>query len=491
MLSRIARVVAVASAGCIVATVAAVAPVQAAPEAFSRVTPLAGATLPTQLIGVGSAQQLIVVTDPTPTMYATLTAYQKVGALWHRMLGLMTARIGRNGFVKAANRVQGTGTTPTGSFVLGPSFGSGTSPGTAMPYRRFDSTDRWVYDKSDPSTYNTYQPSGNWGNQEKLSQIKYGQYRYAVVIGYNHPVMSMSASARPHASAGVNTKLGGGIFLHVTKYIPGNSHSEPTAGCVSVDLLQMKALLKWLNPAKNPRIIIGSRSTIVRSSALNASSAVTPLMTTRTIGYSRAGRAIMAYHRAGSSPTRELVVIGVIHGDERKGLAVTTLLTSLKLPTNLGVWIIPTMNPDGMRSDVRGNARGVDLNRNFPYSWRSANAGTSRWSGPSAASEPETKAVKAFLSKVKPKLVVIFHSPLGGVDSYGAKSLKTVKRFAKAAGYPVGYFDCAGGCHGTLTQWFNHSYSGQAITFEFGSAAPSRSSIQRVATALTSVASSL
>jgi len=456
----------------------------------SRITPTSGATLTTRLVGVGSAQQLIVVTDPKSTSYATLTAYQKVGSVWHRVFGPMTARIGRNGFVKASKRVQGTGTTPIGSFALGPSFGSGVSPGTAMPYRRFDSTDRWVYDKSDPSTFNTYQPSGEWGNQENLSRIKYGQYRYAVVIGYNHPVMSLSPTWRPRASAGVNTALGGGIFLHVTKYIPGKSHSEPTAGCVSVDAAQMKSILQWLNPAKHPRIIMGARSSIVRASALS-STAVTPLMTTRTLGYSRAGRAIVAYHRSGSRATRELVVIGAIHGDEPKGLAVTTLLKSMNLPANLGVWIIPTMNPDGVRSNRRGNARGVDLNRNFPYSWVSANAGTSRWSGPAAASEPETKAVKAFLTKVKPKLVVIFHSPLNGVDSYGAKSARTVQRLADASGFPVGYFDCTGGCHGTLTQWFNHTLTGQAITFEFGSSTPTAQAIRRVATALTAVASSL
>ena len=454
-------------------------------------------TLPSRLRGLGSARQVVVVTDPRGTSRATLTAYQKVGSAWRRVLGPVAARIGRNGFTKATTRVQGSQTTPEGSFVLGPSFGNGRSPGTRMGYREVDSNDRWVYDRSDPGTYNTYQPSGDWSNQERLSQIAYRQYRYSVVIGFNHPVMSLSPTARPQASAAVSTRVGGGIFLHVTKVVDGVS--QPTAGCVSVAETHMRSLLRWLDPAKHPRIVMGRRSSILTplaSSAVSAMSAATSVqprsvVSTSTFGVSRGGRPLTVVRLGARRPTHRLVVIGVIHGNEREGLRVVSRLKTLPLPAGLAVWLVPTMNPDGVAADARVNAGGVDLNRNFRRAWVRANQGTSRYSGPRAASEPETRAVEALLARVDPNLVVIFHSPLNGVDTYGAKSPATVRALAAAAGFRSASFDCSGGCHGTLTQWFNHAHPGshgQAITFEFGASSPRYSVITRVARALVTVA---
>ena len=447
-------------------------------------------TLPARLRGLGSARQVVVVTDPRGTSRATLTAYQKVGSAWRRVLGPVAARIGQNGFTKATTRVQGSQTTPEGSFVLGPSFGNGRSPGTRMGYREVDSNDRWVYDRSDPGTYNTYQPSGDWSNQERLSQIAYRQYRYSVVIGFNHPVMSLSPTARPQASAAVSTRVGGGIFLHVTKLVDGVS--QPTAGCVSVAETHMRSLLRWLDPAKHPRIVMGRRSSILTPLA-SAATSVQPrsVVSTSTFGVSRGGRPLTVVRLGAVRPTHRLVVIGVIHGNEREGLRVVSRLKTLPLPAGLAVWLVPTMNPDGVAADARVNAGGVDLNRNFRRAWVRANEGTSRYSGPRAASEPETRAVEALLSRVDPNLVVIFHSPLNGVDTYGAKSPATVRALAAAAGFRSASFDCSGGCHGTLTQWFNHAHPGshgQAITFEFGASSPRYSVITRVARALVTVA---
>jgi len=453
------------------------------------------ASIPSRLKSLGDARQVVVVTDPRGTSRATLTAYQKVGTVWHRVLGPVAARIGRNGFTRASTRVQGSQTTPVGSFVLGPSFGNGPSPGTRMGYREVDSNDRWVFDRSDPGTYNTYQPSGNWSNQERLSEIAYRQYRYSVVIGFNHPVMSLSPTARPRASAAVSTRVGGGIFLHVTKVADGVS--QPTAGCVSVAESHMRALLRWLDPSKHPRIVMGPRSSILTPGASTAASAASlrtrTVMTTSTFGVSRGGRPLTVMRLGALRPTHRLVVIGVIHGNEREGLRVVNRLKALPLPSGLAVWLVPTMNPDGEAANMRVNAAGVDLNRNFRRLWERANEGTSRYSGPRAASEPETRAIEALLTRVDPNLVVIFHSPLNGVDTYGAKSPATVRALAAAAGFRSASFDCSGGCHGTLTQWFNHTHPGshgQAITFEFGATSLRYAGISRVARALVTVAAS-
>ena len=55
----------------------------------------------------------------------------------------------------------------------------------------------------------------------------------------------------------------------------------------------------------------------------------------------------------------------------------------------LDLYVLPSMNPDGFEAGRRGNARAMDLNRNFPdrFGWQSQGGG-----GP----EPETAAVMAW-----------------------------------------------------------------------------------------------
>lgn len=81
------------------------------------------------------------------------------------------------------------------------------------------------------------------------------------------------------------------------------------------------------------------------------------------------------------------------------------------------VYVMPMANPDGHHQaekgvDQRKNTHpftggiGVDLNRNFPFKWNLENGGahshpsSETYQGPSAVSEPETKAIKGFLSSI-------------------------------------------------------------------------------------------
>lgn len=192
------------------------------------------------------------------------------------------------------------------------------------------------------------------------------------------------------------------------------------------------------------------------------------------IGTSVEGRAIVAVHRWRDGARRPVLVVGSMHGDERAGMRVVRRLRSAALPPGADVWLVRTMNPDGTKADRRTNARGVDLNRNFPRYWVAADAGTTKWSGPSRASEPETQAMMRFLRDVRPRTTLVFHQPLFGIDSYRARSMTLVRRLSRETGLPVRSFDCRGGCHGTLTDWQNTRVGGRAVTVELGRSATAR-----------------
>ena len=89
------------------------------------------------------------------------------------------------------------------------------------------------------------------------------------------------------------------------------------------------------------------------------------------IGRSVQGRRIVATRYGDATSDRVVLAVGVIHGDERAGLRIIHALRH-RAPRLEGaqLWLIQTVNPDGLRAHTRKNAHGVDLNRNFPYRWR-------------------------------------------------------------------------------------------------------------------------
>ena len=115
------------------------------------------------------------------------------------------------------------------------------------------------------------------------------------------------------------------------------------------------------------------------------------------LGRSRQGRPIMAVER-GTPGGTPVLVIGVIHGDEDAGVGVLEALATAAVPDGVDLWLVETMNPDGQAAQRRGNATGVDLNRNFPYGWGPIGSpGDCQYAGTGPASEPETQAIVAFI----------------------------------------------------------------------------------------------
>ena len=126
----------------------------------------------------------------------------------------------------------------------------------------------------------------------------------------------------------------------------------------------------------------------------------------RQIGTSTNGRPIIAT-RYGDGPTTVLVV-GQTHGDEEGGLRVLLRALSLPLPEGITLWVVPTMNPDGLALDTRFLANGTDPNRLAP-------------------SQPEQQAVYDFALSIRPSLTVWYHQNYGWVGGSGASSTPAAK----------------------------------------------------------------
>lgn len=179
----------------------------------------------------------------------------------------------------------------------------------------------------------------------------------------------------------------------------------------------------------------------------------------RTIGRSVDGRPIRAFRFGEVDAERSVLVVGSIHGDERAGIRITRRLRRIARPADgLQLWVIDTVNPDGVRAHTRRNARGVDLNRNYPHRWRGGVPRSSGYyPGPRAASEPETRAVMRLVKDVEPDLSIWYHQPWGAVLACRGKP-PAGGRYAKLTGMST---SCRGdNLPGTAIGWEAEEVSG-------------------------------
>jgi protein MpaA len=158
-------------------------------------------------------------------------------------------------------------------------------------------------------------------------------------------------------------------------------------------------------------------------------------------------------YRFGSSGPRVLI-LGGVHGDESEGVeAALGLLRRWHdhYPFRLVTCLLPALNLDGVIRHQRTNARGVDLNRNMATNDWSPLAATPRYNpGPSANSEPETRALIQLLEGFKPMLIISLHSwqPLLNVNGDCIREATVISQWTgyaiqEAIGYPTP------GCLGT------------------------------------------
>ena len=172
-----------------------------------------------------------------------------------------------------------------------------------------------------------------------------------------------------------------------------------------------------------------------------------------TLGQSSQGRPIMAV-RFGTG-SRKLVVVGDTHGGpEANTYILTTQLIDHfradpgEVPASVSLYLIPTINPDGLALGSRFDANGVDLNRNMntdlddcsENDWSPHVQGAygieSDTGGPYPESEVESRLIRDFLLDASG--AIFLHSNAGLVFPAFCQHQPSIEMgmvYAQAAGY--------------------------------------------------------
>ncbi len=165
------------------------------------------------------------------------------------------------------------------------------------------------------------------------------------------------------------------------------------------------------------------------------------------IGYSVQGRPLEVY-RFGTGPTERLIVAGMHGGNEYNTVELADqMITYIPahpevIPANVTLYILHDLNPDGVALEHgprgRANADGVDLNRNWPANWQKDWPKDGCWTdtvvtgGTGPASEPETKALMAFIQNHPISAIINYHSAALGIFPGGIPISAASKQLAAA-----------------------------------------------------------
>jgi hypothetical protein len=189
------------------------------------------------------------------------------------------------------------------------------------------------------------------------------------------------------------------------------------------------------------------------------------------IGASVEGRELILHANHGAGDRDALagpqgtLLIGGTHGDERATVDLLAAFAAGPLARGLDapVAILCLHNPDGHAAGSRYNARGVDLNRNFPHRWSPV---SEEPAGASPLSEPEAKALHDFILERRPRKIVSLHWALAEIDADGPQSTALAKAMWEALSeaerrpYRLRVHrpdaPAAGFCPGSLGQWAGH-----------------------------------
>ncbi len=163
------------------------------------------------------------------------------------------------------------------------------------------------------------------------------------------------------------------------------------------------------------------------------------------IGRSVQNRPIRVYVLENRTPssTRDITLIyAAVHGNESSTPGVVKRLRAhLKQHPEIvrgrRILLMPTLNPDGLAHGTRRNAHNVDINRNYPGTWKLIREKSGFRGGRSAASEPETRAMIRLVTLYRPRKIVSIHQPLHCIIYSGQRSKTLALALQKNNSYPI------------------------------------------------------
>ncbi|WP_406190970.1 L,D-transpeptidase family protein [Streptomyces griseus] len=180
------------------------------------------------------ARQAFVVTGEGADSHqssAVLYSREDPAQGWQPVAGPWPAHNGMEGWTD--HHVAGDLRSPKGVYSLTDAGGRLPDPGALLPY---DEHPRFAVDGE-----------GFYG--EPLE----GSFDYVIAINYNR-IEGVTPLDRDRP---LGLERGGGIWIHV-------DHGGPTQGCVSIPEELMEELLRTLDPAMNPVIVMGDGETLGR-----------------------------------------------------------------------------------------------------------------------------------------------------------------------------------------------------------------------------------
>lgn len=200
-----------------------------------------------------SEQLLLIVSDDFNTTQAVLTRYEKQQNFFVQVGEKVPVNLGRNGLAwgigehgfapKEGEPVkrEGDGRAPAGIFRLSKAFGYAPGLDTKMPYVQADK-ELICVDDSDSKDYNKILDKNASDQPKSFEWMRRDDelYKMGLVVEHN------SAGKRGAGSC---------IFFHIRK-----SKDAPTAGCSAMREEDLSAIIKWLDPAKEPKVVQIPRS---------------------------------------------------------------------------------------------------------------------------------------------------------------------------------------------------------------------------------------
>lgn len=192
----------------------------------------------------GDHQLVVVITEDMNSTTGILKRYEKQGNTYTKFGTPISVMLGRGGLGWGDRtnelKMEGDGKSPAGIFPIRMTFGYGPEPIGAMSHYHADEKLICIDDVNDSRYNQIIQLVGEHPKSFEWMRREDGVYRYGAVIGYNE-----------QGSAG----RGSCIFFHLN-----HPDKRPTSGCTAMEETDLKELLKWLNPQKNPKLLQIPRS---------------------------------------------------------------------------------------------------------------------------------------------------------------------------------------------------------------------------------------